>query len=152
MLIENPLGSPADRVLIEDEVVLRLASFRQLETGAHEAGGIFLGFRRGEHIHVVDATVPAPGDIRSPFTFIRQDPSHQTRATQGWERSNGRLDYLGDWHTHPEPKPSPSALDLREWRKLCCSHLNPMLFAILGTTDWWLGVGRGSHILRARGK
>lgn len=149
MLLENPWGGPAAGVLIEDEVLHRVATFRQLKADAPEAGGIFLGYRRGEHIHVVDATVPAPRDIRRRFSFTRQDPTHQTKATQGWQRSDGRLDYLGDWHTHPEPQPSPSSLDLHEWRKLCRSQRDAMLFAILGTRDWWFGAGRGSRVMRA---
>jgi integrative and conjugative element protein (TIGR02256 family) len=149
MLLESPWGGPTASVLIEDEVLNRVSPFRQLKADAPEAGGIFLGYRRGEHIHVVDATVPAPKDICSRYSFIRQDPIHQTEATQGWQRSDGRLGYLGDWHTHPEPQPSPSSLDLHEWRKLCRSQQDVMLFAILGTRDWWFGAGRGSRITRA---
>lgn len=148
MLLENPRFGPTAGILIEDEVLQRVAPFRQLKANNPEAGGIFLGYRRGSHIHVVNATVPAPGDIRSRYAFSRQDPAHQARATRGWLDSNGCLDYLGDWHTHPEPDPTPSPLDLREWRKLCLSHDDVMLFAIFGTHGWWFGMGRRGCISR----
>jgi len=146
MLIENPLFGPTAGILIEDEVLQVVAKFRQHKVNDPEAGGIFLGYRRGCHIHVVNATAPAPGDSRSRYAFNRQDPVHQAMATRGWLDSNGCLDYVGDWHTHPEPYPTPSSLDLREWRKLCRSHDEAMLFAIFGTRGWWFGVARRGRI------
>lgn len=146
MLLENPQFGPTAGILIEDEVLQRVAPFRQLKANDPEAGGIFLGYRRGNYIHVVNATAPGPGDTRSRYAFIRHDPVHQAMATRGWLDSNGCLDYLGDWHTHPEPYPNPSSLDVREWRKLCRLHDEAMLFAILGTRDWWFGVGRRGYI------
>jgi integrative and conjugative element protein (TIGR02256 family) len=52
------------------------------------------------------------------------------------------MDYLGEWHTHPEDRAAPSSLDLKEWRKIHEHRAMPMLFVILGwSSRAWIGVG-----------
>ena len=142
MLREQPFGHrPEARVLIEDDVLQCIFRYRQVSARAIEAGGILLGYRRGEHLHVVEATAPAKGDHRDRYGFTRNDPTHQRRATIAWKRSGGTLDYTGEWHTHPQRQPRPSGLDQAEWRKLCLLKREPMVFVIMGTEAVWVGVG-----------
>lgn len=142
MLREQPFGRrPEARVLIEDEVLQCIFRYRQVSANATEAGGILLGYRRGEHLHVADATAPAKGDRRDRYGFARNDPMHQRHATIAWKRSGGTLDYIGEWHTHPQRQPRPSGLDQAEWRKVCMLKREPMVFVILGTEASWVGVG-----------
>ena len=56
------------------------------------------------------------------------------------------MDYLGEWHTHPERAPIPSAIDRNEWKVIAAARTTPMLFLILGTMGLpWLGVGLGKQ-------
>jgi integrative and conjugative element protein (TIGR02256 family) len=129
-------------LLIEPHVLEELMKYRQLEAGDAEAGGILMGYRRGAHLHITDIPVPQAKDVRRRFSFQRNDRKHQAIALQRWEKSEKRLDYLGEWHTHPEKSPSPSPLDKSEWRKILVRNRNPMVFVILGTSiEWWLGAG-----------
>lgn len=84
-----------------------------------EAGGLLLGrFLRDDAGIVVDeVTTPGPTDEAGRYAFGRNDPSHQEIADRRWEESNGTCCTLGTWHTHPEPNPTPSTLDLSEWRR-----------------------------------
>lgn len=136
-------------VLFELEVVECLIPFRQHHSHAAEAGGILIGYRRGEHLHVVDATTPGAGDRRSRYEFQRKDPMHQCRALALWKRSRQTLDYLGEWHTHPQAHPTPSCIDTSEWAKITRDRRMPMIFAILGLETWWIGVGRDGRVIRA---
>lgn len=149
MLLEHPFASTDARVLIEDDVLVQVREHRQLDCDANEAGGILLGYRRGEHLHVVDATIPAAHDVRSRFGFLRRDAWHQAVAIKGWSRSQGTLDHMGEWHTHPEPRPQPSRIDLYEWGRLCSTKRHPLVFVIVGTVDCWFGVGRSINIKSA---
>jgi integrative and conjugative element protein (TIGR02256 family) len=63
-----------------------------------------------------------------------------------WRISDETMDYIGEWHTHPESNPQPSTLDLDEWRKICARRQDPMVFLIQGTVRHWLGVGQGRAI------
>jgi integrative and conjugative element protein (TIGR02256 family) len=134
-------------MLIEERVLRQLQVHRQVDHRATEAGGILIGYRRGDHLHVVAATPPGPRDVRKRSSFERQDPRHQARATKGWRRSGGRLDYLGEWHTHAEAKPQPSQVDFVEWRKL--GRVRPMVFIVVGRDGFWFGVGDAQRVLQA---
>jgi integrative and conjugative element protein (TIGR02256 family) len=119
-------------VLVESNVLEIISAYRQDSQKKHEAGGTLMGYRSGEHLHVLDATVPMPLDRRSRISFERLDPGHQLAATRAWEESQGRIDYLGEWHTHPQLNPSPSEVDYREWEKLCSALDKPLVFIIVG--------------------
>lgn len=137
-------------ILIEPSVVELIRGYCQQKSNMPESGGILLGYRRGNHLHIVVATTPQPNDRRTRFRFYRRDPYHQEVAISQWDMSGNTLDYIGEWHTHPEPYPMPSSLDISEWIKICCARKTNMVFLIAGWTgDFWLGVGRGQHIAKA---
>ncbi|MDT4291615.1 Mov34/MPN/PAD-1 family protein [Methylomonas sp. MO1] len=142
--------NPDSKILIEENVLNIFDRYRQNSPEKPESGGILLGYRRNYHIHIVDATAPQLHDRRSLFQFFRKDQLHQKYATKRWLNSGETVDYLGEWHTHPEQYPSPSILDKTEWRKIIQSQVNPMIFLIVGThRDIWLGVGKGDNLLQA---
>lgn len=85
--------------------------------GDTEAGGILLGrYTHEGGVIVDDATEPAPADERLARSFVRNDDAHVQRVYAAWYASDGRVHYLGEWHTHSEPDPIPSALDYETWR------------------------------------
>jgi len=151
MLLDHPLRAGSS-VLVEDTVLSRLEAYRQHSGSATESGGILMGYRRADHLHIVTATRPGPRDRRKRYSFERKDPTHQAQALTGWRRSGGRMDYLGEWHTHAEPQPSPSSIDVTEWERICRLTGQPMLFLIVGTVGNWFGVGEGRQLARANGK
>ena len=59
------------------------------------------------------------------------------------------MDYLGEWHTHPESHPQPSHLDMREWLNICGRRRAPMIFIIQGTISCWVGLGIGRAVKMA---
>ncbi|MBI2726197.1 MAG: Mov34/MPN/PAD-1 family protein [Polaromonas sp.] len=101
-----------------------------------EAGGILLGKRRGNHLEVLFATEPMITDRRRPFFFEREVNGHATAAMEAWATSGGTVDYLGEWHTHPQRVPVPSSFDRTEWRKLLSGRAkhSPLVALIVGTT------------------
>lgn len=147
MIASNPFGQ--GRVLIEDDVVSALDQFRQRVLGDPEAGGLLLGFRRGPHLHVTEFTPPYPTDRRTRTSFKRACEGHAEAALRRWRATDEHLDYVGEWHSHPEEHASPSAVDLREWRTLLRERHTPLVFLILGLSADWLGVGQGLNVLIA---
>ena len=137
-------------VMVDAAVLRGVFAHRQTRPDDTEAGGILVGLRRGEHMHVTGFTSPGPQDRRARTGFHRARRYHQAQALNWWRRSGGLVDYLGEWHTHPEARPSPSATDLREWRLLLQRYERPLAFMIAGTRDeWWLGVGQTGHVRQA---
>lgn len=139
-------------VLFEPSVLSAIDVFRQRSFQVPEAGGILIGYRRANHLHIVEATVPGAGDRGTRVSFRREDASHQRRASARWRNSKGYLDYLGEWHTHPEMNPSPSGTDRRAWQEIVARRPSELfVFAILGIESGvWVGCGRGHSLdLRA---
>lgn len=129
------------KILMEVEPVETLNRYRQDHQGKAEAGGILLGYRRDGHLHVTMVTVPQPSDQRQRYWFSRSYKYHQQVALRYWESNDGAMDYLGEWHTHPEDRPTPSSLDLFEWQKIYRVQPNPMIFVILGWSgEFWVGM------------
>jgi len=149
MILINPFDPANSRLLIEDIVLSNVGAFRQVDPNAAEAGGILLGFRRASHLHVTIATPPGPRDLRTKFSFSRDDESHQRIALSEWLRSEETMDYIGEWHTHPESHPQPSSLDVREWQQICRRRAEPMIFMIQGILGSWIGFGVGRAIKAA---
>ncbi len=117
--------------------------FRQTRPSTPESGGILLGYRRGDHVHVVAATVPGPFDLGTRTSFRRSERGHREHALAIWRNSKEQMDYLGEWHTHPERHPSPWSTDHHAWNELMGQNLmHPLIFLILGThTSQWVGWG-----------
>ena len=144
MLSSLVLRRPDDDgfVLIEAQVLQVFARHQQLQQNAPESGGILLGYRRGSHLHVTEATAPLDSDQVSKTRFFRSATPHQQAALARWRETGGTMDYVGEWHTHPEHSPSPSTIDTRGWQRICSKRKTPMLFVIAGTQDrLWIGLG-----------
>lgn len=115
-----------------------MAAQKQTKASAHEAGGIMLGRLLLDSADVVidEVTEPAAADKRSRFSFWRSPTSHQRKVNLAWESTNGTSIYLGEWHSHPEPDPSPSRQDLKNWRRITQDakfEQGELLFVIVGT-------------------
>jgi integrative and conjugative element protein (TIGR02256 family) len=145
MILNNPFA-PNSRVLIEDGVLANVDAFRQVKPSAAEAGGILLGFRRDTHLHIAMATPPGPRDQRTRYHFFRDVEFHSQIALLEWAKNQETMDYVGEWHTHPEGNPQPSTLDLREWRQICHRRREPMVFVIQGILGPWVGIGLNRDI------
>ena len=143
----NPFSTDASaRLLIEPDVFAALTRYRQLSHTAPESGGVLLGCRRGEHLHIVEATVPTNADKRSRYGFHRLPDGHLQTAKRRWRQTGETMSYMGEWHTHPEDHPTPSGTDLRGWLEITVPRKEPMVFLILGRRSDWVGVSLGVEV------
>lgn len=106
------------RLEVAPDVVALLHSYAQQEPGDCEAGGLLIGrLSEGNSLLTIErVTVPQPADVRTRRGFERTDPAHGDIVRAAWDGSGGELACWGDWHTHAEPRPTPSAEDLASWR------------------------------------
>lgn len=74
-----------------------------------EAGGQLFADIKGNVWHVVAATGPKATDRRGRFHFWPDRKSEQKEIDQHFSAG---LQYVGDWHTHPEQVPTPSCNDI----------------------------------------
>lgn len=146
MLCSLPFGNDEAKLLVGDPLLASLAPYRQLASFEPEAGGILMGYRRGDHVHITEARFPSKDDVRSRFRFFRHANHHQSIALQRWEDTDRTLDYVGEWYTHPEDAPVPSHIDLKDWREIAVGRRCPMVFVIVGQRSNWIGVGHFDQI------
>ncbi len=138
---------PINLVLVTAAVVDKLSAYTQTDPSMPEAGGILLGSRKEQHhLEICSATEPATSDQQSRHEFVRNRGTHQRAAHQLWLRSRGYVDYVGEWHTHPENIPYPSFVDTRGWKRISRHAKRPMVGLIVGTQQWWLGVASGKDL------
>ena len=101
------------RLVLLDEALSKVGSCIPRLGFSQESGGILLGSYdpKSHEYRVVDFTLPTNNDSRSTFSFIRNKDSANAEIKRAWERSNGTINYLGEWHTHDEVIPHPSSVD-----------------------------------------
>lgn len=120
------------RVLIHLNVIAQLKSFRQLNRGDSEACGLLLGRSYNNAFEITSFTPPQLTDKRSRFNYVRSTHGHMELAIETWERSNGLIGYLGEWHSHPERIPIPSSKDLAEAKRITEQNNFPVVGLIVG--------------------
>lgn len=99
-----------------------------------ESGGVLLGTVHERGLLVTVATTPTRLDRQFRYLFERFPFGHRAAAKRLWRSSAGTTRYLGEWHTHPQDFPTPSVIDLAEWRKLAevRADRRPFLAVIVG--------------------
>lgn len=103
------------RLFIAEEVRTELLG---LPPRPWEIGGWLLGYwsENDEAIIVTHATPPAVRGTALGITISGE--GHRHRFDEAWEKSEGQITFLGDWHSHPGGPARPSAQDARALRQL----------------------------------
>ena len=138
------------RLQIGADALESLKGFVQEGPCHREAGGVLLGRHivGSSDIVVDEITTPMPGDRRRRFRFFRAAHRHQQAIDRAWKQSGGTRGYLGEWHTHPEPLPTPSLIDQVGWQyKLHFDqHVGLLFFVIVGTEAIAVWEGARGHL------
>ena len=121
---------------MSDEVAGVWDAHRQTAADATESFGVLMGTTSVDRreIWIERVTTPMARDRRARFSFALRDLGHQRAVHEMFASSGGRAIYLGTWHTHAEPHPTPSAIDRDDWA--ACLRANqgrPLAFVLVGT-------------------
>ena len=123
---------------IGEKALETILTFIQDEPHKLESGGVLLGrhILNTNDIVVDQVTIPMTGDRRRHSSFFRSHVPHQVQINQAWDNSKGTCTYLGEWHTHAEPVPTPSVIDRVDWqRKLLVDKFSECLFFLIFGTE-----------------
>jgi integrative and conjugative element protein (TIGR02256 family) len=144
-VIEYPLGSSGQVIVITDGVLAHLAASRQSRRSHAEAGGqLFARFDRARVV-VEEATGPRATDRRTRTSYIPDRAAEQKEIV---ERHARGLHYVGDWHTHPDSVPEQSPKDLASMAEcvtMSTHELNGFLLLIVGQADAPTGLHVSAH-------
>lgn len=109
-MIEYPIGASGQVIVLADAVLAQFHTHRQTRWLQRESGGQLFARFEGSQILVVEATGPRAADRRTTTSFL---PSRRAEQREIDELHRAGLHYIGDWHTHREDVPTPSATDIR---------------------------------------
>jgi integrative and conjugative element protein (TIGR02256 family) len=120
--------------------------------GATERGGQLFAMIAAQRAKIVVATGERPGDRGTRTSFVIDREAAQKEID--FQYARGRH-YIGDWHTHPENRPSMSSTDRASMAALYASSRHELLALVLvivglkpKPSTWWCSLHRGDEFLR----
>lgn len=135
MTIAYQLPNGRQRLVLGSGVLAHVISHRQMRRWRKEAGGqLFARFEPGRAV-VERVTGPRRTDRRTRTTYL---PDRAAEQREIREMHAEGFHYVGDWHTHPERFPQPSALDrmtMVEMFEGSVTQAEGFLLLIVGTGD-----------------
>lgn len=114
-----------------------------------EAGGILLGQVSETAIYVCRASTPTALDKRSLFGFKRTRKAAQMLIEYEFRNSEGRITYLGEWHSHPEMHATPSGQDvlmIKQQYEENTIFVDCLLLVVLGRESDYVGTFNGKSL------
>lgn len=107
-----------------------------IKFGEIETGGALIGYIAGDTIFVEKASNGGKNAIHEELYF-KADPNYiDMFIDMEVANSNGRYRYLGEWHTHPEIKPSPSYIDLQSLSEIAITSDDFCILLIIGNYNF----------------
>lgn len=132
-------------IRVRSQALATFEAHRQRRFYQREAGGQLFARVRDNDWEIASATGPRSRDRRGRFSFWPHRPSEQEEIFQHHVLG---LDYVGDWHTHPEDVPTPSPDDLSSITELVrrsTHHLPGFLLLIVGRKPFPKGLCASFH-------
>lgn len=105
-----------------------------------ETGGVIAGDGSVESgkIHISHASLPGPRAKATRYSFQHDREFCQKFLDDLAAESNGKIDYLGEWHKHFEVNPYPSGRDARTLFSIAENrdyHVDQPLLLIIGISN-----------------
>lgn len=100
----------SDQLLVFEPMALETFLQHRQTGNLPEAGGLLFAEFQLPKVIITAVSKPEASDIRSRNSFFPNRRKQQTAIRAQFERGKH---FVGEWHTHPEPNPSPSRMDLQ---------------------------------------
>ncbi|MEH1007957.1 ThiF family adenylyltransferase [Winogradskyella sp. ECml5-4] len=82
-----------------------------------EFGGVFIGYKSDLHFIITDILIP--DQYKNGKTiFIREPGTLNERLSEIHKMTNGEIEYLGEWHSHPNGPTTPSRTDINAMQEI----------------------------------
>lgn len=98
---------------IPGSVVAYLRRYCQPRSSPETGGALGGYFRKNGNLVVSHVMPPSPRSKSGLFWFKRHRGDAQVFVNSVFTDTEGAANYIGEWHTHPEPHPTPSSHDFK---------------------------------------
>ena len=82
-----------------------------------EFGGVFIGFKQSGNFIITNILIPDKYE-NGKTVFVRHPGSLNERLEQIHLLTDGKIGYLGEWHSHPDGPTSPSRVDINAMKNI----------------------------------
>jgi len=135
-------------ICFSSDVLHHFHVHRQEKARTSEVGGQMFAEFLGKQVRIIRATGPNSTDKRG-WSWFNPDRRHERAEIKNLFDQG--LHYVGDWHTHSEPRPKPSRLDLTSMDdcfKKSRHELKSFIMVIVGQAEFpgglWVSLHRES--------
>jgi len=134
------IGESQQRLAVDPLVLNHFAEHQQHDDHSPEAGGQLFARFSDRAITITSVTGPRQADRRTRYLYL---PNRREEQREIDEMHQKGLHFVGDWHTHPEPVPTPSRSDIHTISEAVAKsrhHLHGFLMVVVGSADFPLGL------------
>ena len=114
-------------------------------TAPRETGGVLVGWQMSNGETVIERIIgPGPRAVHEPERFVPDYEYQEAAIVEIFRASDGKLTYLGDWHSHPAAGAYLSPADQATLKRIA-EHSEsgirmPMMAIVAGGDPWLLAV------------
>ncbi|WP_186434951.1 Mov34/MPN/PAD-1 family protein [Gillisia sp. Hel_I_86] len=116
--------------------VLEVFSSEIEKFGLIETGGVLLGYNQNNQLIITRATDGGPKAIHEDFYFQADSHYIDMIIDMEYANSDGKIGYVGEWHSHPQIYPTPSEVDLNSLLEITESSKTTNILLIIGAVDF----------------
>ncbi len=85
----------------------------------YETGGILFGkFNRENRVIEITEVYELKTNFFSRIMYKRSARKAQKIINRRWHETNGAINYVGEWHTHPNMQAMPSSTDINSLKEI----------------------------------
>ena len=85
----------------------------------YETGGILLGkFNKENRVIEITEVYELKTNLFREFCIKRSARKAQKIINRRWHETNGAINYIGEWHTHPNMQAVPSSTDINSLKEI----------------------------------
>ena len=106
------------KIIVKDEVIdnIKKSYWSNLK---YETGGILLGkFNRKNKLIEISEVYELKTNLFSKILYKRNARKPQKIINKRWKETEGIINYIGEWHTHPNMLAHPSGTDINSLKEI----------------------------------
>ena len=106
------------KIIVKNEVIDNIKKFYWSNL-KYETGGILLGkFNRKNKLIEISEVYELKTSLFSKILYKRNARKAQKIINKRWKETEGIINYIGEWHTHPNMLAHPSGTDINSLKEI----------------------------------
>jgi hypothetical protein len=132
--------------ILTDEIIVEEIQAKRQSTLPNETGGVLVGtIDMQRRLIFVAEMIPSPPDSKEwPHLYIRGSAGLSARLREIAQRTQGGLEYVGEWHSHPRfhgvCQSGDDRIAMRKLRTIMAEDGRPAVMLIVGDSElgWYV--------------